>query len=86
MAAQSKLDKSNRHINYTCTSCGKETNKEKLTAKRVEFSTYGKGSKRLRTRTVARLCLTCRDKDPAWNQERYLAAPGFDDLKDKHRG
>ena len=86
MASQTKLEKSNRRINYTCSKCGEETAKKHLTAKRVEFSTYGKGSKRLRTRTVARLCPDCRDNDPVWNQPRYFDAPGFDDLKDKQRG
>lgn len=72
-----------RNLNYTCTSCGRETPKKHLTAKRVDFSTYGRNSKRLRTRTVGRLCPECRDKDPAWNQPRFTESPGFDDLKDR---
>ena len=83
---RSKVEKSNRNLNYTCSNCGKETNKRHLTAKRVEFSTYGKGSKRLRTRTVGRLCPDCRDSDPVWNMPAYIDSPGFDDLKEKPSG
>lgn len=61
---------------YVCTSCGLQTPRANLVAKKVSFGTLGSNSVMLKSRTVAWLCFPCVKKDPAWQLEEY-ESPGF---------
>lgn len=72
---------STEHIEYKCSHCGTAQPREKLTVKRVQFTTIGAGYKTLRNRTVAWLCENCLNADAAWMQSALAAAPGMKNTK-----
>lgn len=58
-------------------SCGRHTERELLTVKKVVFTVMGAGGKVLKSRTVAWLCDECVEKDPEYTSEPYANAPGL---------
>jgi hypothetical protein len=75
------LEKSNRQIQYKCSVCGREEQREDLTVKRVSFQTMGIKFRTIRSRVVAWLCDDCRSEDVAWNMPKAAASPGMADTK-----
>lgn len=69
--------KGTEHIEYRCTSCGIETNREDLTVKRVSFQTMGVRFKMLKSRNRAWLCQSCLEQDDDWNAPKFATAPGM---------
>lgn len=76
---------SNRNIDYVCSVCGGRSTKEKLASKRILFSTIGDKPKTFRTRTVAWLCEVCMLRDPDFQREAIVDAPGNADLREKNK-
>lgn len=54
-----------------CSECGLLTSEILLTIKRVVFAEQSNPRKALKQRTVAKMCESCRDKDPDWQREAY---------------
>jgi predicted RNA-binding Zn-ribbon protein involved in translation (DUF1610 family) len=54
---------------YKCTSCGMEQERSRLSVKRIQFLTFGRSPKVLRSRTAAWLCPDCRERDVDWNRK-----------------
>lgn len=60
---------------YVCTSCGRDTPRERLLAKKVQFVEMGVGGRNQKSRVIAWLCPDCVAKDVDWNREKFKA-PG----------
>lgn len=65
------------YSDYRCTPCGRVTERELLYVKKVTFSEMGAGGKVVRSRTVDWICDECIEKDPEYNSEPYVNAPGL---------
>lgn len=64
-------------MRYTCTKCGQDTPREKLTVKRVSFQTMGVGFRTLKSKVVGWLCPVCREADDLWNAPKWAGTPGM---------
>lgn len=62
-------------IDYKCSVCGKNTDRDLLTVKKVQFLEIGEKPSTLKSRTESWLCPDCVGKDPAWNIPKGYA-PG----------
>lgn len=58
---------------YKCTQCGKPTERDLLTVKKVVFLEMGLGGRTIRSRVVAWLCPYDIKQDDDWNREKFLA-------------
>lgn len=56
---------------YSCTRCGSQCGRDKLTVKKVLFTDMGRGARTLRARTADWLCPTCVSKDADYNREAF---------------
>ena len=85
MAANSQLQR-----DYFCTNCGRKTDRDKLTVKKVVFTEMGSKAKTFKSRAVEHLCdrPTCLPADPVWNLPPYsepefkVMPEGFEDEND----
>jgi len=64
-------------IDYRCSGCGKFTDRELLTVRKVSFMEMGEKAKTLRARTEHWLCPDCVKKDPVYNLPQGYS-PGRD--------
>lgn len=69
------MPKLKKDIDYRCTNCGVEQERDKLTVKRAIFFAFGEGGKQKRSRTVAWLCPTCTEADNDWNRKPGTDSP-----------
>ena len=72
---------SNRDIEYVCSTCHLEKERDDLVVKRVVFSHIGRGAKPLKSRVRAWVCSTCLETDIDWNAAKFAASPGMKDTK-----
>lgn len=56
-----------QEIDYRCSECGKPTERDLLTVKKVSFLEMGERPKALKTRTESWLCPDCVREDAAFN-------------------
>jgi len=76
-----EVDPRVRHINYSCTVCGKTKKRDQLTVKRVEFASMGEGYKTKKRRTVGWICEPCLTQDPDWTLPPMKGSPGMANTK-----
>lgn len=69
------MARSRYQTTYECGNCGAETERERLTVKKVEFREMGSRAKTVKSRVVAWLCPACLVKDPVWNMEPFSESP-----------
>lgn len=62
-------------IDYRCSECGKPTERDLLTVKKVSFLEMGENPKAIKTRTESWLCPECMNADHAFNIPKGYA-PG----------
>lgn len=65
---------------YKCSICGKESDPELLTAKKVMFQELGVNPRTLKSRTAGWLCPSCIVKDEDWRRPAY-SSPGTVEFK-----
>ena len=81
MSEAHSVDPRVSHQQYKCSACQQPRARDSLTAKRVYFTTMGRGFKTIRSRTVAWLCPDCLEKDDAWTADMYSDSPGMVNTK-----
>ncbi len=65
-----------------CSRCHASIERDQATVLIYVFKTADWPPKQVRSRTMARLCPTCRDAEPAWSRDAFSEAPGYNDRKD----
>lgn len=79
--ADKPLGRSNRNIEYKCTACGKEVERDALHVKRVQFREMGQHGRVIVTRVLKWLCHECMTTDPDFQRPPLSASPGMADTK-----
>ena len=69
-----------QEIDYRCTQCGKETDRDLLTVKKVSFLEIGENPRAIKTRTESWLCPNCIKEDNAFNIPKGFS-PGRTNIK-----
>ena len=74
------MSDSNRNIEYRCTKCGGEYEREDLMVVRTQFLTMGRGAKIIKSRVSDWVCATCASYHPHWDMPKFDDSPGFKDV------
>lgn len=69
-----------RDFKYICSACEVDVGRDSLLAKRVQFTTFGRGARPVRSRIVAWICMDCAEKDPDWTSEPWVDGPYLKDV------
>lgn len=56
---------------FKCTKCGKDTDRDDLMVKRVQFRDMGETGAIRKTRVTDRLCPDCLNLDPDWQRKPW---------------